>query len=131
MYDYFAPIHRQRISDAISFLPEPTVPSSVSADGVGQGSDAPSTQDVAASPQTPVFKKPRRPTTSASENARVAMLEEQMEKMSQERERERQEMSQERERERQEMSQERERERQEVEELKRMLAMSMAGKTQT
>ena len=29
------------------------------------------------------------------------------------------------------MSQERERERQEVEELKRMLAMSMAGKTQT
>ena len=79
--DDFAPIHLQRIRDAIPYLPEPKPESFVSTTSVETATDMPNSQEIAASASsqnTAAFKKPRLPPKSQqlSSNANEAKLQE-------------------------------------------------------
>ena len=85
--DDFAPIHLQRIRDAILYLPEPKPKYFVSTTGVEKAAEMPSSQEIAASASSQnaaTFKKPRLPPKSQqlSSNANEAKLQEENDALS-------------------------------------------------
>lgn len=75
LYDYFAPIHLQRIRDAIPYLPEPASESFISTTSVETRSGVPDSQETAASASsqnTETFKKPRLPPKSKQTLSKVS-----------------------------------------------------------
>ena len=124
LYEHFAPIHLQRIRDAILSLPEPRSESFTSFISIDRESGEPNSQVTASAPTsqtTASFKKPRVPqkasrmATATVTSAREQQLEQDLERQRQESE---QRLRQEKEESEQRLRQEKEESKQRHEELK-------------